>query len=191
MIWVYAGILLFALPHLFSLLFRGGKDSLKARFGEGPYKGVYSLLSFLGLAALAYGYYVARTDPSSADLAYEPLAAARHPMMLMVLIGFILIFANQSEGYLRAWLKHPFSIGVSLWSIGHLLVNGEKAVVAIFGLFLVLSLADIVLGFARGRGPVHRPNWRHDLRAVVVGVVLFLVFAFGFHPYVLKIPVIG
>ena len=37
------------------------------------------------------------------------------------------------------------SIGIVLWSGGHLLVNGQRADVWLFGTFLVVGLADIVM----------------------------------------------
>ncbi len=187
---LWAGVMLFGGVHLFSLFLPGARDRLKARIGEKAYKGLYSVVSLVGVVLLAMAYLARRSGPSSLDLVYEPYYGARHLMMLLVLAGFILIFSNQSKGYISKLTHNPFSLGVVLWSFGHLLVNGETAVVVIFGLFLVLSVLDIVLSEMRGKRPTHQPNWRHDVRSLVVGVVLFFVFALVFHPYVLNIPVI-
>jgi uncharacterized membrane protein len=188
---LWLGVLLFAGPHLFSQFARGRRVSLIQRFGENGYKGIYSLVTLAGLVLLAMAYLAGRSGPASLDVLYNPPPGVRHLAILFVFIGFIFIFANGSKGYIRKAVIHPFSIGVSLWSIGHLLTNGERAVVVIFIMLLAISLLDITLGFARGERPNHAPDWKHDLRAVVVGVVLFLVFAYGFHPYVLNIPVLG
>ena len=185
---LWLGVLLFGGTHVFSLLMPAHRNGLKARWGEKRYMGIYSLVSLAGLVLLGFGYVAGRGDVAAANL-YEPWAGARHIMMLLVLVGFILIFSNKNGGYISRTLHHPFSIGVALWSLGHLLVNGEPAVVVIYGLFLALSLLDIFLGFARGKWATHVPNIRGDIRSVVVGLVLFAVFAFGFHPYVLQIPV--
>jgi uncharacterized membrane protein len=188
---LWLGVVLFAGPHLFSVLLPQQRNALKARLGEGAFKGLYSLLSLAGLVFLAMAYLAGRSGPNSLAVFYEPWAGGRHVMMLFVLVGFVLIFANGSRGYLRTYTRHPFSLGVALWSLGHLLVNGERAVVVIFGMFLLLSLLDIVMSEARRIRPDHVPHWRHDLRALLVGVLLFFVFALGFHPYVLNIPVLG
>lgn len=187
---LYLGVLLFGGAHLLSVLLPATRDGLKSRIGENAFKGLYSLVALAGLVFLAMAYLAGRSGPASLDSFYVPVDSARHIMMLLVFIGFMLIFANGSKGYIRLWLKHPFSIGIALWSFGHLLVNGEKAVVVIFGLFFVLAILDLVLSLARGKIPVHEPNWKHDLRAVVVGIVVYLVFMLGFHPYVLNIPVV-
>jgi glucose uptake protein GlcU len=59
-----------------------------------------------------------------------------------------------------------------------------------FGFFLALSLLDIVVSTVRGKVPHHQPQLRSDIIAVVVGVILYLIFLFGFHPYVLNTPIV-
>lgn len=188
-LWV--GVVLFGGMHLFSILFPARRNAVKAAMGVGVYMGLYTLISLVGVVFLALGYLSGRAGPNALSMVYEPWYGGRHVMMLLVLVGFILIFANGSKAHIRRWVGHPFSVGVILWSTGHLLVNGETAVVVIFAMFLVLSVFDVVLSVARGKWPTHEGNAMHDARAIAVGVVLFLIFAFGFHPYVLNIPVIG
>jgi uncharacterized membrane protein len=190
MMWqVYLGILLFGGVHLWSLFAPAQRDQLKARLGESRFKLAYSALSLAGVVFLALGYMHGRAGPGAPGLLYQPLDNARHLAMAVILLGFILIFSNGSKAHIRLWLKHPFSIGIMLWSAAHLLVNGETAVVLIFATFFLIALLDVVLSLARGSRPVFEPTWSHDLRAVIVGIVLYLIFMLGFHPYVLNIPV--
>jgi hypothetical protein len=49
---------------------------------------------------------------------------------------------------------------------------------------------DIVLSTMRGKLPHHEPQLKSDVRAVVIGVILYLVFLFGFHPYILHLPIV-
>jgi uncharacterized membrane protein len=186
---LWLGVALFAGPHLFSLLLPGARNGLRERFGENPYKIAYSLASLAGLVFLALGYLAGRSGPASLEMVYEPLYQLKHMTYLLTLIGFILIGASHGKGYIKAYVRHPMSLGILLWSIGHLLMNGETAVVVIFGMFAVLGLLDIILCQIRGKGPSHAPRIRSDIVAVIVGIVLWLGFAFGFHPYVLNIPV--
>jgi uncharacterized membrane protein len=191
MLYLTLGVLLFGGAHLASILLPAPRDKLREDWGRGRYMGIYSLVSLAGLVFLVFGYVEGRSGGATAQLLYEPWSGARHMMMTLVLIGFVLIFSNKSKGYIAKTLRNPFSIGIALWSLGHLLVNGEIYAVVIFGLFLVVSLFDIGLSELRGKRLSYSPNWKHDLRGLVVGVVLFGVFAFGFHPYVLGIPVVG
>lgn len=188
---LYLGVLLFGGTHIFSILMPRARDGLKQSWGEKAWKGLYSLASLAGFVLMSMAYFSGRAGPASLDLVYEPWYGARHLTMLLVWAGFVLIGASHGKGYIKKFLRHPMSLGIALWSLGHLLVNGEKAVVYIFATFFVVALLDIILSLARGKRPVHEPVVRSDIIAVIVGTVLTLVLMFGFHPYVLNIPVVG
>lgn len=191
MIFLLSGIAVFAGVHLFSMLLPAQRDALRARLGEGPWKGIFTLVSLIGLGLIVRGFLLSRSGPAAADLLYIPADSLRHITMLMVLLGFIAIGAAHGKGYIKLWIKHPMSIGIALWAAGHLLANGKRAAVYMFGAFLALALIDIVVSTARGRLPAHQPRIRSDAIAVILGVALYVVFLFGFHPYVLNLPVAG
>jgi uncharacterized membrane protein len=111
--------------------------------------------------------------------------------MGLVLLAFIFIGASHGKGYLKLWLKQPMSIGIGLWAIAHLLANGERPDVIFFASFLALAVLDIILSTMRGKLPHHVPQVKSDVRAVVIGVILYLIFLFGFHPYILKLPIVA
>ena len=190
MVYLNSGLVLFASVHLFSLLWPRSRDRLQQRLGEGPYKGFYSLASVAGVALIIWGYWIVSNGPETSDIVYQPLPGMRHVTMLLVLLAFICIAVFHGKSHLRLWLKQPMSIGVSLWAIGHLLSNGRFYDILLFGTFLLLGVLDIVLSTMRGKVPSYVPNVRSDIIAVVVGGVLYVVFLFGFHPYVLHLPVV-
>ena len=136
------------------------------------------------------GFAKSRAGPLAADLLYFPADWTRHATMLLVLLAFILLGASHGKGYLKKWLHNPMSIGIALWATGHLLANGKRTDVYLFGTFLVVAVADVLMSEARGKRPSHIPRLRSDIVAVAVGVVLYAVFLFGFHPYVLNLPVV-
>ena len=53
------------------------------------------------------------------------------------------------------------------------------------------AVLDIILSTMRGKLPHHEPQVKSDVRAVVIGVILYLIFLFGFHPYILKLPIVA
>jgi uncharacterized membrane protein len=191
MSYLFAGIVIFAGIHLFVMLAPQARHRIKAQMGEGPWKGVFSLVSLIGLALMIYGWVVARGEPAGSDSIYIPAEWSRHVAMLLVLIGFILVGASHGKGRIKLWVKQPMSLGVGLWAFAHLLANGERADVWLFGAILVLSIVDIVASTARGKVPHYEPRLRSDIIAVIVGIVLYLVFLFGFHPYILGVPVVA
>lgn len=187
---LYLGALLFAGPHLLSVLAPASRDGLKQRWGETRFKMAYAAVSLAGVILLALGYLSARSSPAGPELLYQPLDSARSLAMPMILVGFIFIASTGGRSHIRQWLKHPFSLGVILWSLAHLLANGEIAVIWIFAIFLVIAVADAALSLWRGKKPAFEPSWSHDVRSIAMGVVFYFVFLFGFHPYILKVPVV-
>lgn len=188
--YLIAGIAVFAGAHLFSMLLPGQRGRLLQRVGEGPFKGLYSLVSLAGAGLMIWGFWTLRSGPAASDVIYMPAESMRHVTMLLVLLGFICLGAFHGKGYLKLWLRNPFSVGIGLWSFGHLLSNGKIYDVLLFGTFLFLAVLDIVLSTARGKRPSHEPNYRSDGAAVIIGVALYAVLLFGFHPYILNVPVI-
>ena len=185
---LYVGILLFGGSHLFSALFPPIRNRLKAWLGEGRYKGFYSVVSAIGLGLMFWGYALSRDN---GEMLYLPSSGARHATMLLALLGFISISAFHGKGYIKYWLQNPFSVGIGLWSIGHLIANGKTSVVLIFATFLIVSVIDVVSNMARGNKPMFEPRVKSDVIAVVVGLVIYALLIFVFHPYVIGIKILG
>ncbi len=191
MIYIYIGALLFGGPHLLSILFPALRDNFEKSLGEKLWKGLYAIVALAGLVFLAIGYLQSRAGPATLDILYDAPYELRHLTMLLVLLGFIFIGASHGKGYLKKWLRNPMSIGVSLWAIGHLLVNGQRADVWLFGTFLVVGLADIVLSEMRGKRPTFMARIRPDAIAVALGCWVWFLSACYLHPHGLNVPVIG
>ncbi len=185
---LYFGILLFGGSHLFSVLLPAVRNRLKAWWGENRYKGIYSLASAAGIALMIWGYSQTREN---GEMLYVPMTGAKHITMLLVLLGLICISALHGKGYIKKWLQNPFSIGVSLWAIGHLLANGKTPVVLIYLTFLIVSVLDIVANMARGNRVMFEPRIKFDVFAVFIGLVVYALLLLVFHPYVVGVRVVG
>jgi uncharacterized membrane protein len=183
------GLVIFFAFH--AIPFTGLKPALRERFGVNGYKILMSAGSLVGFVVIVWGFLVSRYGPADADLFYNPPDGLRHLTMLLVLLGFVALAASFHKGRLKIWLQNPMSVGVALWALGHLLANGQRTHVILFGSFLVYSLIDIGYNMAKGNRPDFAPKPVHDLITVAAGVILFLVFGYGFHPYILNLPVFG
>lgn len=133
------------------------RAAIVGKIGEGPYMGLFSLVSVAGLAWLIIAFGQAR--PQAWNLAYWGVApVARHIQMGLQLLAMLLLVpglttpnptsARQEatldrpdviKGMLRI-TRHPFLWGVAIWALGHLLVNGERASIILFGSMLALAL---------------------------------------------------
>ena len=150
--------------------------------GEKRWKGIYTVVSLVGLVLIAWGYSMARQDPV---LLWAAPIWTRHAASLLVLLGFIFISATYGPpNHFRSVLHHPMYAGTALWALGHLLANGMLADLLLFGSFLAWSIAGFLVW--RGRDKATARSYpagtvRGTIGAIVVGVVLWAVFAFLLH----------
>ncbi len=186
------GLVLFIGTHAFTMA-RGPRGRLRARLGEGPYKGLYSLLSLAGIVLVSVGYGAYRAG-GYVPL-WDPPVWTRHLALLLVLIAFICFVAAYLPGHIKARLKHPMLAGVKIWALAHLLANGDLGSILLFGSFLVWAvLARISVKrrdvAAQHGGTAASAGWRNDILAVAIGAGVYLAFVFWLHPWLIGVPVL-
>jgi uncharacterized membrane protein len=164
------------------------RSRMIARFGEGGWKGLYSLLSLAGLVLIVWGYGVARQSPL---ILWDAPTWLRHLSILLNLVAFILLAAYfVPAGRLKARLGHPMVLSVKVWAFAHLLANGTAADLVLFGSFLVWAVADFAASRRRDRAAgivrVAGPP-RNDAIAVIVGVLLWAVILWRVHAWVIGV----
>jgi uncharacterized membrane protein len=164
------GLVLFLGVHLIPAL-PGSRASLAAALGPNRYKGVFSIVSAIGLVALAIGYARAPGGPAL----FQGYPAAIRIAPLAMIASFILLAASHTKSHLRAWLRHPMLLGVGLWALVHLLANGSARASLLFGAFLAYVVIDLISALRRNSAPSFAPVLRHDLIAVIAGTALALL----------------
>ena len=139
-------------------------------------------MSLVGFVLLIYGYGLAR--PDSAYL-WHPPAAMRHIASLLVLFAFISFVAAKVPGnIIKARVGHPMVLGVKIWAFAHLLANGRVADVLLFGAFFVWAVLSFISSRKRDRAAsmtYPAGTAKATVITVVVGVVVYLVFAAWLH----------
>lgn len=172
------GLVLFLGVHSIRMIAPGWRDAAVARFGEGAWKGFYSVLSLAGFVLIVVGFGRASAD---AGMVYVPNPALRHVVLALMLPALVLAIASAlPQGHIRRAVRHPLLIGTALWALAHLLVNGEAAAVILFGAFLAWSLVDLVVRWRSARpGVVASPLY--DLVAVAAGVLLYGALIWRLH----------
>jgi len=128
------------------------RDALTGKLGEGPYRGLFSLASLVGIAWVIYAYRRAPLIPT-----WGFLLGFRPAAYVLVLIAFLLavigiltpsptrvgmesrLDPETARGMVRI-TRHPFLWGVGLWAATHLVLNGDVASLILFGTFLVLAV---------------------------------------------------
>jgi len=171
------GLLIFLGVHLIPMS-PSVRALLALKLGEKTYRGLFSLISTVGLVLLVLGKGSAPYVPVLSPPTFGKTAA------FVLMAGTALCFAGM---YLPTNLKrltaHPMLWGTAFWGLGHLLANGDLASLLLFGSFLLYALVDMVSANRRGARPqtVPVPLFRD---AIVVGLAVLLYGgALYGHPY--------
>ena len=158
----------------------GLRERLVARLGEGPYKGLFALLSVASFILLVYGFAKAPVIQ-----VWSPPSWTRWVAIVLMLPAFIFLVAAYVPGQIKAKLKHPFLVAIKTWALAHLIANGDLASIILFASFLAYAAYDrITLKRRTATGLVTVPATgppSNDAIAVVLGVVLYLAFLFWLH----------
>ena len=176
------GLVIFLGVHSIRMFAESGRERSIARMGEGPWKGVYALLSLAGFVMIVWGFGEARW---TAPILWTPPIGTRHIALLLMLVSMILLGAyGLKTSHIAVAVHHPMLWAVVVWSFAHLLANGSVADVVLFGAFLVWALLDLRSNYARDRAKAvayPAPNRNATIGAIVAGVVLWVVFLAGLH----------
>ncbi|SON56463.1 putative membrane protein [Hartmannibacter diazotrophicus] len=183
------GLVVFFAVHSLRIVSPAMRDGLVARIGEMPWRGLYSVVSFIGLGLIIYGFGLARQDPIAV---YDPPSWGRHITMLLVLLAFIAIAVSLlPPGKLKPMLKHPMLAGIKLWAFGHLLANGDLASILLFGAFLAWAVVDRIALKRRPGVVLPKPGpVKYDVLAVVLALVVYGLFVARLHLALIGVPVV-
>src|SRR3954454_10446054 len=185
------GLAVFIGAHAF-VTRRDQRAALIARFGEGSYKGLFSLISIVGVLLIAWGFGGYRAT-GWIDVWYPPLWT-RHITVALMWIASTCIVAAYSPGRIKATLKHPMLVGVKIWAAAHLISNGDLGSIILFGSILAWAVFDRISLKRRtdpGGPAIPVGGVRHDVIAVVAGTAVYFALGFWFHPLVIGRTVFG
>jgi uncharacterized membrane protein len=185
-----AGLVIFLGVHSIAIFAPGVRERARIRLGEGPWKGMYALVSLVGFALIVYGFGLARRSPV---LLYLPPHWLRHVTFLFMLPVFPLILAAYLPGRIKTAAKHPMLAAVKFWAFGHLLANGLLADVLLFGGFLAWAVMDRISLKRRPPQANHTapPGRFNDLIAIVLGLALYAFFIGWAHVRLFSVSPLG
>jgi uncharacterized membrane protein len=159
------GLVIFLGLHSTCIFAEGGRARAVARFGEGAWKGIYSLVSII-----VRGFAQARGNVVGL---WTPPVWTQHITIVLMLFSAILMGAYIfKKSHIAVTVHHPMVWSVAIWAAAHLLSNGSSADLVLFGAFLVWAVADLRSSFARDRRNAmvySAPNWGADDRCRPIG----------------------
>lgn len=192
MTYLIMGLVLFLGVHSVRIVADKQRLHWQQRWGTHTYKGLYSVVSLLGLALVVWGFGVARETPV---VVWSPPTGMRHLAALLTLFAFVLLAAAYvPRNHLKARLHHPMVLAVKTWALAHLLSNGNLAHVVLFGSFLVWAV--VCFSAARRRDRVQAVTYpagtpASTVATLVIGVVAWGVFAMVLHGLLIGVRPLG
>lgn len=186
MIWLCIGVVLFMLVHFVPSLARGFRGSLIERLGADRYRGLFVLLLVSSIALMVFGWRT--TTPS---LVYLPPSWATPFTSVLMLISVMLFGAAHQPTRIRRFVRHPQLSGMIVWSLSHLLSNGDSRSLILFGGLGLWALIEMFL-INRREGDWVRPYGPAlavEVRGIVISAAIFFGLVF-LHPYFAGVSVL-
>lgn len=150
------GFVLFLGAHL-SPGVLGLRGPLVDRLGEQRFLKLYIAMSVSGMVCIIVGKAIAPFVH-----VWSPPLWAPKVTLVLVALGFILLAALLLPTNIRRLTRHPMLWGITAWSAGHLLANGDLASMILFGGFGGFALISIWSLTRRGapRSPTKYAWWQ-------------------------------
>ena len=185
------GLIIFLGSHSCRIFAEPWRNHMIDRLGEVKWKGLYTIISIIGLVLVVIGYGQARQTPV---VLWQPATYLTHIAILLNLVAFIFLAGSSpSNNAIRLKLKHPMILGVKVWALAHLLANGTLVDLILFGSFLLWAVLDF--RSARKR-PILMPekvviSIKATVIVIVSGIVIWAAFIFGLHQYLIGVSPLG
>lgn len=110
----------------------------------------------------------------------------------LMIIAVFLMDIGRTQSVIRTHIRHPMLLGVFVWSIAHLLVNGDNASLILFGGLAMWSIIEMLV-INKSEGAWIRPDkgkWKNDLKTLGIALVIYGVIV-GIHYWVLGYSVLA
>lgn len=147
----------------------------RAKMGDKG-KGIMAIGILAGLLLMIVGYratpFIAVWTPPSFFTGINNL----------LMIGAVVLFGmSATTGRLRGKMRHPMLASVMVWSVAHLLVNGDLASLILFGGMLGWAVMSVRVINSRETWVRPEPGEaKNDIKLVIISVVVFVVIV-GVH----------
>ncbi len=182
------GLVILLGAHVFVTM-RDRRAALVATLGEWPYRGLFSLVSIVGLVLIGYGFASYRA--AGLITVWSPPGWTRHIVEALMWPASILVVAAYVPGNIKRRLKHPLLVAVKIWAFAHLCANGDLGGMILFGSVLAWAVYDRITLKRRsdaGAPPIPVGGAINDLIAIIVGTIVYFALGFVFHPVVIGVP---
>jgi uncharacterized membrane protein len=192
MLVLVLGLILFIGIHSVRIVADNWRMQFIAKHGLKRWKGIHSLFAIVGFVLIIWGFGLARQHP--VVLYVPPTWLSRLNALFMLISLIFFAAARVPNNHIKARFGHPQTLAVKIWAFGHLLAVGMLHDVVLFLPFLIWSIALYAVSRRRDRleGKVYPAGTiKGDVLIVVIGVVVWALFAYWLHSLLIGVkPVI-
>ena len=173
------GMLIWSGVHLIPSVARPFRGRLIERLDEQKYQGLFALSILTSVALIIFGWRSAMPEPVYSAASWGRLAA-----IVLVYPALVLFVASGMPTNIKRFIRHPQLTGVLVWSVGHLLANGDSRSLVLFGGMGLWSLVAMTT-INRRDGEWVKPEPSpvlDDLKPLLIAAIAYGVLLFA-HPY--------
>lgn len=179
-----AGVIIFFGVHLFSAC-RSCRQRAVDRIGEKRYTGIYVGGSVIGFLMIAAGVPYAPFVP-----VYEPPSWGRQVAVVLMPLALVMLAALLLPTNIKKFTRHPMLWSFVIWSVAHLLANGDLASILLFGSFGAYALFSMwSLNRRGGEKSTETQSLAWDALVILIGVGVYVVGVY-LHPYLFGVPAV-
>ena len=173
--YLIIGLLIFFTVHAVPNL--NIKNTLIQKLGPNGYKGLFTLISLIGLGLIIYGKAY-----SDFESIWNPPAVSRYATLSIMLFADLMLAISLIPNNFRRRIRHPLLIGVLLWGLAHLISNGDLASILLFASFLIFALSKMRTQSKRAPfDPPEKVSIVLDIGTVLLGLTIHLLFIYFHH----------
>lgn len=177
--WLIAGLAIFTSVHLLSSVVPGPVAALKDAIGANLFRGIYSVLVLTGLVLIVLGWRAAIPV-----VVYAPPTWGSHLALTLMFVAVYLFASSHGRMSIRRIVRHPQLTAVLVWSVAHLLANGDIRSIVLFGTLGAWAAIEILLINFREDDWVRpaKAPLKGELIGTAIAVVVYVVLI-ALHPY--------
>lgn len=182
-----AGVLLWSAVHLVPALAPGFRQALVTRLGAGPWKGLFAVAILASLVLIVVGWR--GTVP---EAIYQPPPWGRPAAIGLMLVSVYLFGAARRPAMIKRLLRHPQLTGLAVWSLAHLLANGDHRSLILFGGLGIWAIVEIFAINRRDGAWIkpETPPLARELLGIVITLAVFGLLAWA-HPWFAGVAVLA
>lgn len=174
------GLLVWTAVHFIPSLAQPLKTKWKDKFGNTGYQITFALVVLLSLLMIIFGW---RSTTPSILYATTPFMVPVAKILMFVSIALFVL--SNMPTRIKQYIRHPQLTALTVWSLAHLLTNGDTRSVILFGglgLWAILEIVAINRRDGEWKKP-GKPTWTRESIGLGISVIVYVGVALA-HFYI-------